>query len=354
MSARTGRTFLALLAFLASLVGAGSLDAQRVDPLARPMQAYNDLDYDVAAAGFRTALALEGATRLADVDRIRAFMHLGATEVFRGRRDAAVQAFRSLIQLDPRYRPDVIVFPPEVSTLFQESRIGVRAVSVVVPAAADIRTVADRLPIRVFSASLHDIRATITDGLGAPVRVLYDGAVGDSLELLWNGRDGLGRLREAGRYRLRVTSRSPEGRDEREVEIPLQLLRVDADTLAAPRELLPGAFRPETYVATGGTRLLATGLVAAALVAVLPSVVGSEAEGSSLRFGVAGLLGAGGLFGMTRASRPIPVGENIAYNREQRAAWTRELERVRAENEARRATAGLRITTGPAVMVTLP
>ncbi len=354
MSARIGRTVLALIALLASLAGATDLAAQRVDPLARPMQAYNDLDYDVAATGFRSALALEGAARLADVDRIRALMHLGATEVFRGRREAAVQAFRALILIDPRYRPDVIIFPPEVSTLFQESRIGVRAVAVVVPAGADIRTAADRLPIRVLSASLHDIRATITDGLGAPVRVLYDGAVGDSLELLWNGRDGLGRLREAGRYRLRVTSRSPEGRDEREVEIPLQLIRVEADTLPTPAELQPGAFRPESLVATGGKRLLVTGLVAAALAAVLPSVVGAEAEGSTLRFGVAGLLGAGGFYGMTRASRPIPIGENIAYNREQRAAWSREVERVRTENEARRAAAGLRITTGPAVVVMLP
>lgn len=320
MIARIGRTVLALIALLASLVGATDLAAQRVGPLARPMQAYNDLDYDVAATGFRTALALEGAARLADADRLRALMHLGATEVFRSRRDAAVQAFRSLLLLDPRYRPDIIVFPPEVSTLFQESRMGVRAASVVVPAFVDIRTVADRFPIRVFSASLHDVRATITDGLGAPVRVLYDGAVGDSLELLWNGRDGLGRLREAGRYRLRVTSRSPEGRDERDVEIPLQLLRVEADTLPTPAQLPPSAFRPESLVASGGKRLL----------------------------------GAGGLFGMTRASRPIPIGENIAYNREQRAAWSREVERVRIENEVRRAAAGLRITTGPAVVVMLP
>ncbi len=97
-----------------------------------------------------------------------------------------------------------------------------------------------------------------------------------------------------------------------------------------------------------------TGLVAAAIAAVLPSVVGSETDGSTLRFGVAGLLGAGGFYGMTRASRPIPIGENIAYNRELRAAWSREVERVRTENEARRAAAGLRITTGPAVVVMLP
>jgi hypothetical protein len=351
---RTGRTLLALLALFASLVGAGALGAQRVDPLARAMKAYTDLDYDVAAQSFRTALALEGAARLSDADRARALMHLGATEVFRGRRDAAVQSFRTLIVLDPRYRPDVVVFPPEVSTLYQESRIGVRATSVLVPASANIRTVADRLLIRVFSASLHDVRVTITDGLGAPVRVMYDGAVGDSLELLWNGRDGLGRLREEGSYRLRVTSRSFEGRDEREVEIPLQLVRVATDTLPWPGDLEENAFRPETLITTEGRRYLATGLVAAALVAVLPSVVGSDNGGSSLRFGVAALLGAGGVFGLKRASRPIPIAENMTWNRERRAAHAREIERIRAENEARRQSNGLRITSGPATVTVLP
>ena len=358
MTARSNRTLLVLLALaaslVASLVGAGSLGAQRVDPLARAMKEYSDLDYDIAAQSFRAALAVEGAARLSDADRIRAFMHLGATEVFRGRRDAAVQAFRSLIVLDPRYRPDVVVFPPEVSTLFQESRIGVRATSVVVPASADIRTVADRLPIRIFSASLHDVRVTITDGLGAPVRVMYDGAVGDSLELLWNGRDGLGRLREAGSYRLRVTSRSFEGRDVREVEIPLKLLRVATDTLPWPEALSANAFRPETLITTEGRRYLATGLVAAALVAVLPSVVGSDNEGSTLRFGVAALLGAGGVLGLKRASRPIAIAENMTWNRERRAAYAREIERISAENDARRASNGLRITSGPAVVVVLP
>ena len=358
MTARARRTLLAVLSLIASLVvslvGVGNLGAQRVDPLAVALKAYSDLDYDVAAQSFRAALALEGSARLADADRIRALMHLGATEVFRGRRDAAVQTFRSLIVLDPRYRPDVVVFPPEVSTLFQESRIGVRATRVIVPASADIRTVADRLPIRVFAASLHDVRVTITDGLGAPVRVMYDGAVGDSLELLWNGRDGLGRLREAGSYRLRVTSRSPEGKEEREVEVPLQLVRVATDTLPWPAELQADAFRPETLVTTEGRRHLATGLVAAALVAVLPSVVGSDNEGSTLRFGVAALLGAGGVLGLRRASRPIAIAENATWNRDRRAAFAREIERIRAENEARRASNGLRITSGTAVMVVLP
>jgi hypothetical protein len=328
--------------------------AQRPDALARPMNAYRDLDYDAAATAFRAAIAADGTARLSDADRMRAWMYLGATEVFRGRREAAVDAFRSLLLADARYRPDELVFPPEVSTLFQEARLGVRAVTVVVPATTRIATAGDRFSVRIYATSLHDIRASIIDATGGPVRVLHEGAIGDSLGLLWNGRDGLGRLRDPGQYRLRVTSRSPAGRDEREVMIPLAITRIDEDTLALPAPLPESAFRLETAPATGGTKFLATGLGAALAVAALPSIAGSGSEGGTLRFGVAAALGAAGVIGRTRASRPRPLTENIEWNRRQRETWTRELERVRAENETRRAATKLNIEAGPATATVLP
>ena len=42
-------------------------------------------------------------------------------------------AFERLLFLDPRYRPDQLVFPPEVSSLFEEVRLRTRAVAVSVP-----------------------------------------------------------------------------------------------------------------------------------------------------------------------------------------------------------------------------
>ncbi len=345
-----GRTFL--LALLLAVPAAAS--AQRPDPLARPMSAYRDLDYDAAATALRAAIAADGTARLSDPDRLRAYMYLGATEIFRGRREAAVEAFRTLLALDTRYRPDELVFPPEVSTLFQEARIGVRAVSVVVPPQATIQSAADRFPVRIYSASLHDIRVSIIDASGGPVRVLHEGAVGDSLELLWNGRDGLGRLREPGQYRLRVTSRSPAGRDEREVMVPLTITRVDEDTLPMPAPLPATAFRPESAAPTGGMRFLMTGIGAALAAAALPSIAGSGSDGGTLRFGVAAALGAAGVIGLTRAKRPRVLTENIDWNRRQRDAWDREVERIRLENEARRAATRLRIESGASTTAVLP
>lgn len=328
--------------------------AQRPDPLARALASYRDLDYDAAAGALRAAIAATGVTALEEADRQRALMYLGATETFRGRRDAAVDAFRTLLAIDVRYRPDELVFPPEVSTLFQEARVGLRLVSVRVPDATEIRTTADRFPVRIYAASLHDVRVSIIDAAGGPVRVLHDGAVGDSLELLWNGRDGLGRLREAGSYRLRVTSRSPAGREEREVVVPLAITRSVTDTLPSPAPLDPAILRAETVPGTGGTRYLVTGLTAAVIAAALPSVAGEGSAGGPLRFGVALAIGGAGVYGFTRGKLPRPVAENIEFNRRQRAAWQQEADRIARENEARRSAARLRIEAGRPVATVLP
>ena len=324
---------------------------QAVDPLAPAIASYRGLDYEDAATRFRAALAATGGASLTAADRTRALMHLAAIDIFRNRRESATEQIRTLLVGDPRYRPDDLIYPPEVSAFFQEARLGVRAVSVVVPAVADIQAASDRLPVRVYASSLHDIRAQITDAFGSPERTLHEGAVGDSLQLLWNGRDGIGRLREPGRYLLRVTSRSPAGRDEREVEIPLSIERIVLDTLPTPESLSPSIFRPESEVRSRGVRPLLAGLVAAGAVAALPSMLGSSAGGMPLRFGVAGALGVSAVIGMTTASRPRALRENIAWNRRQRDEWDREMERVRAENDARRAATRIRITAGRAATV---
>lgn len=340
-----------LLALVTPLAAQAQGNAPRPDPLARPMAAYNDLDFDASAAGFRSVLALEGTARLAPADRRRALMYLGASEVFRSRRDAAVEAFRQIIIEDPRYRPDQLVFPPEVSTAFTAARAGIRATAVSLPQEMRIESAEDRLPVQVYLVSPHNIRVAITDGFGGAVRVLHDGDARDSLDLMWNGRDGLGRLREPGQYLLRVTSRNPEGRDEREVEVPLVIERVGRDTLPIPEPLPASSFRPEAAAASSGTRFVVTGLTAAGLVAALPAVVGADTDGLSLRFGVAAGLGIAGILGMQRASAPRPIPENVEWNRRQRDAWALDVARIRAENETRRTIIGLRIQSGtPRVM----
>lgn len=333
-----------LLASVAPIGAQGS-----PDPLAAAVAAYTDLDYDAAASRLRAALALTGPQRLGDSDRTRALMYLGATEVFRGSRPAAADAFRQLLLIDPRYRPDAVTFPPEVIAPFQETRIGVRAVSAVVPANAELQFPTDRLPIRILSSSLHDIRVRVTATLGAPERVVYEGVIGDSLVVAWDGRDASGQAAD-GRVLLRITSRGPDGTPERELQIPLEIGRIPIDTLPWPAPLPPSEFRPETEVRANGIRPLITGIAGALAVAVLPSLVGAE-EGSSTRYAVAGVVGVGGIVGFATATRPRPIPENIAFNRARRAAWEREARRVQAENVERLATVRLRIRAERGTMV---
>ncbi|MFN0098173.1 MAG: hypothetical protein ACKVS7_05815 [Gemmatimonadaceae bacterium] len=335
---------------LVSTAGVTSVRAQRSDPLARAMTAYRELEYDEAATRFREVLN-SATIVLTPAERSRARMFLGATELFRGARDSSIATFRDLLIADPRYRPDELVFPPEVSALFQETRLGVRAVAVAVPAATEVQGAADRLPIRLYASALHEIRAQIVGPQGRVEGILHIGVVGDSLEVLWNPRDALGHLREPGRYLLRVASRGPDGRTEREVEVPLDLRRIQQDSLPHPEPLAPSAFRPETVVRSSGVRPLLTGLVTAVVIAVLPSVVGSEEPGMGVRVGVAGAVGAAGVVGLTRATTPRPLPENIEYNRRQREQWQREVDRVIAENSTRRAAARLQIRAGVAAPV---
>lgn len=351
MSRRLSRGVALVLVCLLSLASASTAAAQRTDPLAAAFTAYRNLEYDVAATRLRAALADTGAARLSAADRSRALMYLAATEVFRGRRDAATSDIQALLLADPKYRPDDLIFPPDVTALFQEARLGVRATSVVVPDVIEIQGQSDRFPVKVYASSLHDIKAQITDAFGSPERTLHEGAVGDSLQLLWNGRDGIGRLREPGRYLLRVTSRSPTGRDEREVEIPLDIVRIVLDTLPSPVPLDPAIFRPETEVRSRGTRPLLAGLLTAAAAIALPTVLGGGEQGMPLRYGVAGALGVSAIIGMTTASRPRVLRENVAWNRKQREDWDKESDRVRAENDARRAATRIRITAGRAKTV---
>lgn len=322
------------------------------DPLASALRAFNDLEYDVAATRLRAALALPGAQRLPDAERTRAHMYLGATEHFRGARGGAIEAFRTLLIIDARYRPSDVIFPPEVIALFQETRIGVRATSVEIAPSAVITVPTDRLPIKIFASSLHDIRVRVTTSLGAPERILYEGVIGDSILVAWDGREASGAAGRPGRYLLRITSRGPTGTTEREVQIPLEVEHLPVDTLPWPEALDASTLRPEKVVRANGTRQVLTGLAGAAAVVVLPSLIGATAtDASALRYGVAAGVSVAGLIGLATATRPQPVPENIAFNNTLRAAWTQEFERIKAENRARLATIRLRVRAERAVTV---
>ena len=194
---RIRATLLALAIGTVSLACAARAQSPAV-LLAHGIRAYRDLDYDSAALLLRAALALPGPPPLTDAELASGLVHLGATELFRERRDSAAAAFQRLLVLDPRYRPDQLVFPPEVSSLYEEVRLRTRAVAVAAPPLTRIDAAGDRVVAWLYATSYHQIDVAVLHANGVPIRAVYTGGAGDSLQLLWDGRTDAGGLVEAG------------------------------------------------------------------------------------------------------------------------------------------------------------
>jgi hypothetical protein len=113
---------IAAVVLLAAL-GAASASSQTtgggLDLLTRGERAYRAIEYDSAAAWLRRGLAAPG---LPDSVRLRGLAYLGATELFRGRQDAAMAAFAEAVRTDRGFAPDSLIFPPRVSAAFEQAR----------------------------------------------------------------------------------------------------------------------------------------------------------------------------------------------------------------------------------------
>lgn len=337
---------LAALVVLA-LVAAGPGRAQApATQLARGLTAYRNLDYDSAAVLLVRALSSQATPPLTDSDRVRAMVYLGATELYRERRDSASALFGRVLRADPRYHIDQLVFPPEVTGLFQQVRLITRAVVVDLAPTSEVVVPGDQLPIRLYAATFHQVDVAVLDPKGAPFRTLYTGGVGDSLQISWDGLGTGGHPADSGNYVLRVNSHGTDGRVVRAVGVPLEVRRVRRDTVALPAPPADSLLKTETRPGTNGLKALATGVGGALTVALLPAIVTSSARGAGDRFLVAGGLSVAGVLGFLAQRRPQPIPENIAANRVLQQAWQRQVDSLHADNVERRQEVRLRITAG--------
>lgn len=337
---------VAALLALAAAWGRPARAQTAAEQLARGVRGYQNLDFDNAATALRLALAQTGPAALSDSARFRALVYLGATELFRSRRDSAAAAFARLLLLNPRYRVDQLLFPPEVTGLFQQVRLTTRAAAVVAPPLTQLRSPGDRMALWVYTAATQPVEVSVLRANGVPVRSLYLGDVADSMQVPWDGRTATGTLADSGRYLVRVDSRGTDGRVARSVALSLDVTRVLRDTLPETAPLADSLLRPEFRPGGSGYRALVTGLAAATAVVALPPVLASQSGGMRERFVLAWALGTAGLYGLQFQRRPQPIPENLAANQALRLAWQRRADSVRAENEARRRNVGLDIRAG--------
>ena len=337
------RAFIVLTMSLL-LGGAQVLRAQSArELLGQGVRAYQALEYDAAAALLEESLGRDSVAGLADSLRARALTYLGATELFRGQRDSAVATFRHLVLLNPRYRPDELIFPPQVTNLFQEVRRATRAIAVAVPPVTELRTRIERFTARVLTSSLADVTVTLAREDGTLMRQLYSGPVADSLLVSWDGLTAAGTAATDGRYLLQVTPRTPTADGPRARQVLLEVKQEPPDTLAWPPE---PPFLPERTSSGPAFRSLAAGLVTGAAAVALPSIMAQGKDATGARFAVGAAVGIAGFVGFF-AHKPRPLEANVRKNASQRDAWMKKLDGVKTENATRLRTMRLVVRAGP-------
>lgn len=333
-------------ALAALLVAAPAVAQTPGDLVSRGIRAYEALDFNAAAGLLAIALGGGEAAALSRDELVRALTHLGAAEVFRGNQATAVAAFERLVVTDPRYRIDELVFPPDVTDLFNAVRRRTPAVLVRPEDTGGEETFRAWL----YPSVIHDVTVELQRGDGRPVTWLYRGLIGDSLAVEWYGRDSTHTAVQSGLYLLVVRSLDTQSRPVRYTQVPLDVEVRRPDTLPHPLPL--DDLLPERIGVGGGVEALLGAVVAGTAVSLLPQVLAPRAELSPARFVVGGSVGLAGILGFA-LRRPREIPENIRINRERRRAWREQVASVAAANERRRAEVRLVVRAGEQVMIDL-
>ncbi len=314
--------------------------------LARAVNAYGELDLSTAAGLLRRALAESGADSLTTPERVRALGYLGATELLRDNTDSSEAAFRRLVITDPRHTLDELVFPPEITSLFARVKRDTKVVHVVVPGTARFRAGEPEYQPRLVASSFHRIVATVDRSDGSSVRMLFEGLIGDSLELEWDGLTAEGTPIGGGRYYLRVESQGAGGRATRVLRVPLDVRVQAVDTLEHPGTPADSLLLPERAEGGPGVEALVGGLVVGVGVTLLPSLVAQDASLSGGRIAVGGTIAIAGVIGFLTQRPGQAIAENIERNEALWQAWRLEVDRAAQENERRRSRAMLTVQAG--------
>lgn len=302
--------------------------------LATGLRHYQQLEYDSATIYLRRALAGVSGDTVTSAGRTRGLTYLGAAEFFRGRRDSAFAAFRRLVVVNPQARPDPLVFPPEVTTIYDFAREATKVVAAELPRDTSIRLGNDRFRALLHASSFHQIIVTLEREDGFTVRTLYAGPISDTLQVFWTGEDTIFLANDSGRLVFTVTSLTNAGRQARVMRLPLDLVLGPQDTLPTPPPLPDSLFLPE-HETGAGFRGLGRGAGAGFAVAVLPSLVAGGTAPSGTRYVVAGGLTLAGLIAFIkhRPGRRLP--DNISANQALRDGWQAQVQMTTQENAIR-------------------
>ncbi len=308
--------------------------------------AYQELDLAAATGFLQRALGASGDAGLTADQHASALSYLGAAEYLQGSLDSAEAAYRRLVVMDPRHTLDELLFPPEMTALFARVKRETKVVQVIVPPVVRFQAGEPAYEPHLVASSFHRIVVTIDARDGTAVRRLFEGLIGDSLDLEWDGLTTQGDAVEAGRYQLRVESQGPTRETLRVVRVPLDVSAVMPDTLPYPEPPSDSVLLPERAGRRPGLEALVGGLAAGVGIVVLPSLVASDAQLSGTRIVVGSGVAIAGVFGFLRNRPGAPISANIEHNRAVRESWQLDVDRAADENRRRLARPRLVVEAG--------
>lgn len=320
------------------------------------IRAYQELEFEAAAGFLRRALDPSLGEQLSDpaatrVLTVRALTYLAAAEMLGGNPDSARAAFGRLVRFDTRYRPDQLIFPPQVTNEYDAVRREIKVITLDVPSNATIRLGQDVFSFGLFASSYHETVVEIRDLDSLRVRSIYRGPIVDSLDLEWDGRDGERLPVSSGAYDLWVQSRDSTGSLLHSLRVPLSLALESPDTLIHPIEPADSLILPEQHSSGPGVGALVGGMLLGSAVAFLPNVFSSDNDLMGGRLVVAGTASVAGIAAFFRLRPGKPIPENIESNRVLYGSYRDSLAMVVTENERRKADIQLHIRTGTVTVV---
>ena len=315
------------------------------------IRAYQELEF-VAAAGFlRRALDPALGQQLSDpaasrVLTIRALTYLAAAETLSGNTDSARAVFERLVRFDTRYRPDQLIFPPQVTNAYDAVRRDVKVITLDAPERTTFRVGQGLFSFELFASSYHEAVVEIRDLDSLRVRSIYRGPIVDSLDLSWDGRDPERLVVPSGSYDLYIQSRDSTGSLLRTMRVPLSIEVETPDTLVHPIEPADSLILPEQHSSGPGLEALIGGLLAGTAIAILPAAFSSDTDLMGERLLVAGTVSVAGITAFFRRRPGKPIPENIESNQSLYRSYRDSLAAVITENERRKSDIQLVISTG--------
>ena len=271
-------------ALLLSAVCAAPVLAQRCEPglVEEGIEAYRSLRLPEATELLERAAPTEDdGSSCAEGERT--LTYLGAAQLFRGMNEEAEASFRRSVLFNPRYEPDTLAFPPEVTELYDRVRRNTRSVALEVPRTSSLSPGSDSVRVRVFATSDYPVRVSLAEeGAVTGGVTLYDGPGADSLEVFWSGLGSAGEPLAPGRYVLTAT---PAGAEN----------GADRVTLVASRPA--GAVSGRRGSAWDAALPLGQALLAGSAAVAMHELIDPEGGGARYRFAIAGAIGAAGIIG---------------------------------------------------------